>query len=202
MNFAKLVAATRSVRRFHEDREVGLEALRTLTDLARQTGSAGNLQPLRYVLSNDPATNERIFSRLVWAAYLKDWKGPKPGERPAGYVVVCAEAGAKDANARVDAGIACQTMLLAAREKGLGGCMLGSVDRAGLRSDLDIPESVNILYVLAFGEPLEQVVLEPLGEDGGVKYWRDEKNVHHVPKRGLEQVILSTFERGKTEEND
>jgi len=200
MQFQELVAATRSVRRFHEQRPVSLAALRELVDLARQTASAANAQPLQYILCADAALNEQIFSRLVWAAALKDWPGPASGERPAAYIVVCVDAQTKEANARVDAGIACQTILLGARARGLGGCMLGAVDRQRLRGDLDIPENMNILYVLALGEPKEQVVLEPLPKDGSVKYWRDAQGVHHVPKRALAEVILASHGRETLED--
>ncbi|MGE4293262.1 MAG: nitroreductase family protein [Desulfovibrio sp.] len=198
MKLSELVLATRTVRRFQEGRAVSPVLLRELVDLARQTASAGNFQPLRYILSSDAATNERIFSRLVWAAYLKDWTGPQPGERPAAYVVVCADR-ERASYAQVDAGIASQTMLLAARAEGLGGCMLGAVDRDGLRAELDIPESVDILYVLALGEPAEEVVLEPLSGDGSVQYWRDAQGVHHVPKRGLDELILAAYDRETVE---
>lgn len=198
MNLQELVLATRSVRRFRENRSLSPAALRGLADLARRTASAGNFQPLRYVLSVDAPTNARIFTRLVWAAYLKDWPGPKPGERPAGYIVVCADR-EKASHAQVDAGIACQTMLLAARAEGIGGCMLGALDREGLRTDLDIPETVDILYVLALGEPAEEVVLESLPQDGSVQYWRDAQEVHHVPKRGLDEVVLAEYGPEKVE---
>jgi hypothetical protein len=57
-------------------------------NLARLSASAANLQPLRYILSNDPHKNELIFSCLAWAAYLKDWPGPPEGERPSAYIIM------------------------------------------------------------------------------------------------------------------
>jgi hypothetical protein len=46
------------------------------------------------------------------------------------------------------------------------------------------------LLVLALGKPKETVVLETVGPEGDVKYWRDEQSVHHVPKRRLEDIIV------------
>ena len=77
-----------------------------------------------------------------------------------------------------DQGISAQNILLGAREKGLGGCILAAIDRDGLRKDLGVPEQYEILFVLALGKPKEKVVLEVLEPDGDVRYWRDAEGVH------------------------
>ena len=64
-----LVLKTRSFRRFKEDDPVDMDTLRYLVDLARLGGSARNVQPLKYVLVNAPAVNEKIFPLLGWAGY-------------------------------------------------------------------------------------------------------------------------------------
>ena len=132
--------------------------------------------------------NNLIFQHLKWAGYLTDWDGPEEGEKPSAYIIVL---GDKDIskNFNCDHGIAIQSMLLGACEKGLGGCIFGSVDRQGLNNKLGIPDKYELLLVIAIGKPKEIVVLEEL-KDTGVKYWRDEKGVHHVPKRRLQDIIL------------
>ena len=120
-----LVLRNRSYRRFDESHRIERETLLELVGLARCTASATNRQPLKYLLSADPETNERIFPCLFWAAFLQDWKGPAPGERPTAYIVVLIdETLTKDW--WCDDGIALQTMLLGAVEKDLGGCIIGS----------------------------------------------------------------------------
>jgi hypothetical protein len=47
-----------------------------------------------------------------------------------------------------------------------------------------------ILLVLALGKPKEKVVVDPVGSEGSIKYWRDDQSVHHVPKRSLDDLIL------------
>jgi nitroreductase len=187
-----LIKQNRSYRRFYQDHAVDLDTLKSLVNLGRLSASGANFQPLKYILSSDPQQNAQIFSCLAWAAYLKDWKGPQEGERPAAYIVVLADTDiSKDAGC--DHGIACQSIMLGAREKGLGGCMLGSINREALREHLNISEQYKILLVLAIGKPKEEVVIEKLGADGSIRYWRDEKGVHHVPKRDLEDIIIGEY---------
>ena len=131
-----------------------------------------------------------IFPHLGWAGYLKDWSGPIEGERPTGYIIILGDKSIKQSFG-CDHGIAAQSILLGAVEKGLGGCMLASVDRReDLMVELGLPDNLLILLVLALGKPKETVVIDPLPEDGDIKYWRDAEGVHHVPKRSLEELIV------------
>jgi nitroreductase len=184
-----LILKNRSYRRFHQDRAIDRDTLVELIDLARLSASGSNMQPLKYILSNDAETNAEIFSTLAWAGFLKDWEGPSEGERPAAYIVVLHDTEIR-ASAGCDHGIAAQSIMLGAVEKGLGGCMLGAIKRPVLRAKLDIPERYEIQLVLALGVPKETVVVEPTGEEGSIRYYRDEEDVHHVPKRPLEEIIL------------
>jgi nitroreductase len=184
-----LIRKNRSYRRFHQDVSVSMETLRDLVNLARLSASGANLQPLKYVLSSDPETNANIFPHTRWAGYLKDWDGPDEGERPTAYVIILGDKEIRSSFG-CDHGIAAQSIMLGASEHGLGGCILGALDRSALRDALDIPERYEILLALALGKPRETVVLEEIGPDGDVKYYRDESGVHHVPKRSLEELIL------------
>jgi len=189
MILKELVTKSRSYRRFYEDVAIDRQTLRELVDLARLSPSAANRQPLRYILSSDAEKNALIFPNLSWAGYLKDWPGPAEGERPAGYIVILADTQVAS-QIDCDHGIAAQSILLGAVERGLGGCILGALDREGLRRSLSIPERYRILLVIALGKPREKVVIETVDEGQDIKYWRDEKGVHHVPKRRLDDVII------------
>jgi len=184
-----LVVKNRSYRRFHDGVDIKLATLKELVDLARLSASAMNAQPLKYILSCDRQMNSLIFPHLVWATFLKTWPGPAEGERPSSYIVILGDTEISrfwD----YDAGIAVQSILLGATENGLGGCMIANIRKEGLRSALNIPERHEILLVLALGKPREKVVLETVGSDGDTKYWRDSDDVHHVPKRPLDEVIV------------
>ena len=184
-----LVHANRSCRRFYENHPVDGNTLEELVDLARLSASGANLQPLKYILACQPRINAEIFSCLGWAGYLKDWPGPDPGERPTAYIVILGDTTIRK-DFGVDHGIAGQSMLLGAREKGLAGCMLATINRKRLRKILNIEAHLKILLVLAMGKPKEEIVVETVGPDGSIRYWRDSQGVHHVPKRPLQEIIV------------
>jgi len=184
-----LIRKNRTYRRFYEDVPVNRNTLEKLVDLARLSASGGNTQSLKYILSCEKKKNDLIFPTLAWAAYLKDWPGPGEGEKPSAYIIMLFDTEITK-NYWCDPGIAAQSILLGATEKGLGGCIFASVKRDELRLVLKIEEKYEILYVLAIGKPKEKVVLETVGPGGDIKYWRDSQGVHHVPKRSLREIIL------------
>ncbi len=189
MQLAEIVKKNRSYRRFHEAESVSIETLRELIDLARLSASAANFQPLKFMIVNTPEKAAAVFPHLAWAGYLKDWPGPAEGERPPAYIVILGDTAIRPTFG-CDHGIAAQSILLGATEKGLGGCMIGAIDQDGLRDALDLPDRYKLLLVIALGRPDETVVLEEVGPDGGIEYWRDKEGIHHVPKRALDEIIL------------
>ena len=184
-----LVIKNRSYRRFYQEHKVTWDELKDLVELARFSASGRNLQPLKYFLSADEETNKKIFSTLAWAGYLKDWDGPTEGEKPTAYIVILGDTRITN-NFMCDHGIVSQSMLLGAVEKGLGGCIFASVKREKLKELLQIDEHFEVLLVLAIGKPKEEVVIEGVINDD-IKYYRDETQVHHVPKRLLDELIIN-----------
>jgi len=184
-----LIIKNRSTRRFYQEVAIERQTLIELVDLARHSSSAANLQPLKYILSCDSRKNSLIFPHLLWAGYLKDWPGPCEGQRPSAYIIILGDTQITK-SFDCDHGIAAQSILLGATEKGLGGCIIGSIQRDKLRKALDIPSRYEILLVLALGKPRETIVIETVGSGGDIKYWRDSESVHHVPKRPLDEIII------------
>jgi len=62
-----------------------------------------------------------------------------------------------------------------------------SVDRERLKNILKIPDGYKIDSVIALGYPAEHPVVESF--EGSVKYWKDENETLHVPKRRLKDVV-------------
>jgi len=187
--FKELVKKARSYRRFDSSFEISEEMLTDIVDTARMTPSAANRQPLKYMISNRKEINDKIFQCLGWAGYLQDWTGPTPKEQPTAYIVLFADMQFTP-HLNMDPGIAAQTIMLAAAEKSLGACMIASINKSKLKKILRLALECEVLLVIALGKPNETVVLENIGEDGSIKYWRDEKSVHHVPKRALSEILF------------
>ncbi len=188
MTIAELLRKNRSYRRFHEDRRIDRETLVELVGLTRLCPSSSNRQPLKYLLACSPEETAKVFPHLGWAGSLPDWPGPAEGERPAAYIILLGDNRiTKDIS--IDLGIASQSMLMAAVERGLGGCMLAWIKRDKLRRAMNIADHFTISLVMALGEPNETVVLEDL-QGESIDYWRDADDVHHVPKRTLQELLV------------
>lgn len=188
MILKELILKTRSYRRFNGTHRIDIKTLENLVDLARVSASAANRQPLKYLLFNTPDDCKRIYPSIAWAGYLKDWPGPGADERPSAYFIMLGDRSITESFS-FDPGIAAQSIMLGATEMDLGGCMIASIKKEELRNELDIPEKYEILLILALGKPVEHVVIDEIKE-GDIKYWRDDKNIHHVPKRTLNELII------------
>ncbi len=183
-----LILKNRSYRRFYQSEKISTEQLRDWVDLARNSASARNAQPLKYILSTEEEFNAQLFGQLAWAGYLSYWDGPEEGERPSAYIVIVHDT-LISGNYLCDDGIAAQSILLGAVEAGFGGCIIYSVNRNKLKELLKLDDQFTIVQVIALGKPKETVVLDEI-KDGDIKYWRDENQVHHVPKRSLDELII------------
>jgi len=183
-----LVKKARSCRRFDNTFLISNDDLKDIIDTARLTPSAANRQPVRFIVANNKAVNEKIFSYIGWAAYLADWKGPAPEEQPSAYIVLYSDMQFTP-HLSIDPGIIAQTINLSANEKGLATCIIASFDKNKIKRVVHLEKENEIILIIAVGKAAENVVLEDVGEDGSIKYWRDEDDVHHVPKRKLDDIL-------------
>jgi nitroreductase len=189
MSVKNLILKNRSYRRFDESKAISEETMRSLVELARFSATGNNQQPIKFMISCDTEKNNKIFPHIAWAGSLKGWDGPVEGERPTGYIIILGDTEVSKGFG-VNHGIAAQSILIGAVEQGLGGCMIGSIKRNALRESLIIPEQYDILLIVALGTPAEKVVLEDAEPGGSVTYYRDADDVHHVPKRTLDELIV------------
>lgn len=186
MNFDTLIQEARTVRRFKQT-PISDGTLDTLVSYIRYSPCGANQQKLKVMTVNDSTTKNMIFPLIKWAGALKDWDGPSKEERPMAYMILLLD---KDISSSpgVDHGIAAQSILLGARAMGLGTCMIGAYNKPKLIADLEIPDRYEPLLILALGEPDEAVVIDDHVKGKALAYYRDEDDVHHVPKRTVDEL--------------
>ena len=184
----ELILRNRSYRKFYADQPVSVSELKQLIDLARQTPSSKNRQPLKYILVYKKKESDFVFEQLSWAKHLVDWPGPSVDERPPAYIIMLLDT-AINPEASIDAGISAQTILLGAVEKGLGGCIIRTVNRQQTAKHFHLPDHLEIIQVIALGKPKQEIKLVEV-EHKKTAYFTDRNGVHCVPKRNLEDVIF------------
>jgi nitroreductase len=185
-----LLIRNRSYRRFAEDVRISASKLMEWVDNTRCCGSGRNLQSLKYLIIHDSETCSQLFPAFSWAGYLKDWGGPKEGERPAAYILVYHDKTISE-NHYFDEGIAVQSILLSAVEDGFGGCIIVSAKKSAVQEIVKQGDHLQLLCVIALGKPVEKVEIVPM-QNNDYQYYRDENQVHYVPKRPLAELLLST----------
>ena len=68
--------------------------------------------------------------------------------------------------------------------------MIGSFNKNKVTKILNLPDHLQILWLIALGKPIEKCVLEE-AKNGNIKYYRDENEIHYVPKRPLDEIIIN-----------
>lgn len=183
-----LVLKNRSYRRFQEKIRIPKKELLELVDLARLAPSAKNLQHFKYHIAYTRELCQEIFPCTAWAGYLKDWDGPAEGERPVAYITVLLDTDISD-NRWGDHGIPAQSILLGAVEKGYGGCIVAALKKEKLKQVLKLDNHLEIIHTIALGKPNEKIIIDEM-ENNDHRYWRDQEDVHHVPKRSLQEIVI------------
>lgn len=191
--FRDLVVKNRSYRGFDESYQFTRQQMCDFIDLTRYTASSVNAQPLKYYVAWEKAEVEKILAMTKWARALPDIKLPHDGMHPTGFVIICQDTNIGPNLDRYlkDVGIVAQTILLSAVEQGLGGCMIGNFVPSQVKEEMHFPENIEPLLIVALGKPAEDIVITDVGEDGKFNYYRDDNDVHYVPKRALNDILIN-----------
>ena len=184
MDVYDAIISRRSIRRFKQN-PIKIETLKKFVNAARLAPSAANLQPLKYFIVNDKDLCLKIFNTLHWAGYITPKWSPIKEERPTAYIIILVKETSNKWYQR-DSSFAAENIVLTAEGEGIGSCILCKIDKEKLRNELKIPDRIIIDSVIALGHKKEKSVVEDF--KGSIKYWRDEKEVMHVPKRKIEEI--------------
>lgn len=184
MRVYEAILSRRSIRRFQQ-KPIPIELLKKFVNGARLAPSAANLQPLEYFIVTEKDLRDKVFETLGWAAYIKPKWAPSEEERPTAYIIVLVKDASNKWYSR-DASLASENIVLAAEEEGIGSCIMCKIDRDKLQEILKVPKDMIVDSVIALGYKAEKSVVENFKDS--VKYWRDDNEVLHVPKRKLEDI--------------
>ncbi|MBN1572654.1 MAG: nitroreductase family protein [Deltaproteobacteria bacterium] len=187
MDVIDAILKRRTIRRFTRDR-VDREILIEFVDYARLAPSTLNYQALEFIVVDEVKTVDEMFNNVKLALFLPEDQRPTFDERPAAYIVILANTDVMKKNFERDVGAAAENILLGALARGLGGVLMWSVDRDAVRRLLNVPDKYVIDSAIALGRPAEEAkIVEPV--DGSLRYYRDDKGVHNVPKRPLKTIL-------------
>ncbi|RLF26432.1 MAG: nitroreductase [Thermoplasmata archaeon] len=192
MEVYRAILSRRSIRRFQQ-RPIPVEILKKLVNAARVAPSAANLQPLEYFVVTDEKLCSDVFSTIRWAGHIKPRWMPDKNERPVAYIIILVreEIYTREQisiDYKRDVGLAAENIMLAAEGENIGSCMICSFDRAKVRKILGVPETLLVDSIIALGYKAEKSVIEDM-QNGSIRYWRDRRNVMHVPKRRLDDIL-------------
>lgn len=185
----KTIVKRRSIRRFQQ-KKIPFKLLEKLVNAARFAPSGGNLQPCEYIIVDQKDLLEKVFSTLKWADYLEEGTPPS-GESPTAYIVILLNRKIRRKGGEYDLGMAAENIMLTALEEGVGTCCIGSMEKERLIKILAIPKHCDVELVIALGYPDEISIPEDM--TNSVKYWVDENNVLHVPKRKINNVLYKNI---------
>ena len=183
-----LLHRNRSYRGYDPARKVTEEELRELVRTTTLCASGMNRQPLRFRLVTE-ADADKVLPHITLGAALPEEHLPKPGTEPRAFIVVCSAA-PEDKVVDMDLGIAAQSMLLKAVEKGLGGIFILNFRKEAIREALALP--LEPIAIIAIGKPAEYIFLKPVDENEtapDLRYYRKDGN-HYVPKLTLAQLLV------------
>ncbi|MCK9615893.1 MAG: nitroreductase family protein [Candidatus Omnitrophica bacterium] len=181
----ELIISRRSIR-FFKQKDVSQNIIKKAINCGRLAPSAANLQFLEYLIVKRKEIKKKVFNCLRFAAYVAPKRNPPRNKQPDFYIVLLINKERSQAPNLRDIGASAQNIMLSLLSFGVGSCWLQNIDKDSLSKILDIGQSYEIDSIIAAGFPKERPNLET--DSVNVKYWLDNKNCLHVPKRPLEDV--------------
>lgn len=162
MDAIEAIKGRRSIRKY-KDQKVDRELMTEVVDSARWAPSWGNFQVARWTLVDDPDLINRLASEGVdgfvynistlrnakGVAVLSFVKG-KSGKLEEGTAY---SAGEEKAWEVFDAGLACQSFLLAAYAKGIGTCVMGVINDESIAKIVNLPPEETVAALIVYGYP-------------------------------------------------
>ncbi len=174
-SFLELVRNRQSDRAFDVSRPVEKEKLQRILEAGRLAPSACNAQPWHFIVVDEPELKNQVADATSTKVLALNHFAK---QAPVHIVIVEEKVNfssgfgglVKDKYfAHLDVGIVASHLVLAAREEGLGSCILGWFDESKMRKLLNIPSNRRVLLDIVIGystqslrekkrKPMEEIV--------------------------------------------
>ena len=190
MELEKLLEWRRSYRKFDEERELSKDDIDGILNSIKFASCANNRQFLRFISVESKEKVLEIFDKTRWAASLPNGAGrPKEGERPVYFIAILSDKEKKLKFDGVDQGLVISNLTLAAAERGIGSCIIGSVTDDKMREILSYDERYTCSLVIAFGYPKIKSKIKEINLSEDQSYFLDDDGNYIVPKYKLDDIV-------------
>lgn len=190
MNLEKLLDWRRSYRKFDEEKEISKEDIDGILSSIKFASCANNRQFLRFISVESKDKVLEIFDNTRWAASLPNGAGrPKEGERPVYFIAILSDKEKKLKFDGVDQGLVISNLTLAAAERGIGSCIIGSIVDDKMREILSYDDRYTCSLVVAFGYPKLESSIKEINLDEDQSYYLDDDGNYVVPKYKLDEIV-------------
>ncbi|UCD04567.1 MAG: nitroreductase family protein [Candidatus Woesearchaeota archaeon] len=164
MKVKEAIEKRRSIRAY-TDRTIDKETINELLQAARLGPSAYNAQPWKFMIINQKETISKLKENNV---FVQDFVYTAP------LIIICCVSDEYPERAKEyvntgklsfgDMGLSSQNLVLRATELGIGSCYIGLLDRAKIKTILDIPQNYDVTYAIVLGYPAEDPDPKPRKE--------------------------------------
>lgn len=190
MTLENLLEWRRTYRKFDENKLISKEDIDDILNSIKFASCANNRQSLRFISVETKAKVLEIFENTKWAASLPNNMGrPKEGERPVYFIAILSDEEKKLRFNGIDEGLVISNLTLLAAEKGIGSCIIGSVNDKKMREILNYENNYSCEVVVAFGYPKVKSSIKEINAGEDQAYYLDEDGNYIVPKYKIKDLV-------------
>lgn len=190
MTLENLLEWRRTYRKFDENKLISKDDIDDILNSIKFASCANNRQYLRFISVENKAKVLEIFENTKWAASLPNNIGrPKEGERPVYFIAILSDEEKKLRFNGIDEGLVISNLTLLAAEKGIGSCIIGSVNDKKMREILNYEDNYSCDLVVAFGYPKVKSSIKEIDAGEDQAYYLDEDGNYIVPKYKIKDLV-------------
>ena len=184
--FSELIKKSRT-RRIYDGSEVTFSQSKEVIEDCRYSASTINRQDIRYILIND----DKICSDIFNITNLPSTHKVDIKNKPGAFIVMIVEKELHlpDQFLYYNIGIATSNIILSANSNDLSCVTLLSTNMTKLSKLINLDDDKKVVSVIGIGKSSQKVETTDIG-DGDTAYYKNNENIHVVPKLTAEALII------------